>query len=231
MGYPEHPHQRRTNVSGMFLVAAVLAGLSLVGLGLLALLGVSFFRVSRSVAMPPPAPMVVSEYPIPTESISASVENVVVEIGQNGETLFNGEAMTLEQIEARLQQLAQQAPLLSGRAAIYVVEGTPFEHVQDVQAMFQRLGVEDPNLSTIPPAREVNIELDAKGKAAIDGNPADDPQGALQEIVQKHGSRATVILRADPKCPAEAVVRLKDLCQQLGFGKVTIDDDAAEATP
>jgi biopolymer transport protein ExbD len=226
MGYPEHPHQRATNAGGVFVVVAVLAGLALLAVGLLVVLGFSFFRVSRSVAVAPPAPM------IATEAESVRPQSLVIEVDPNGQALLNGEALPLDQMEAKIQQIQLSAPLGYVAIEIRAEEGTPFEHVQHVQHMLHNLQLDDPKLTTVPPAREVRVELDAKGKTVIDGQPALDAQGILQEIAQKHGSRAKVVIQADPQCPAEVVVRMKDLCQQLGFGKVDFENSTgAEAAP
>jgi biopolymer transport protein ExbD len=232
MGYPEHPHQRATSAGGVFLVVAVLVGLSLVAVGLLAVLGFSFYRVSRSVAISPPAPMVMETPMMVAESVPLDPQSLVIEIDREGKTSLNGEVLPLDQLEAMIQEVKQHTPLSSAGIEIRAEEGTAFEHVQRVQSMLHDLQLDDPKLTTMPPAREVHVKLDAEGKAAIDGLPALDAQGVLQEIAQKHGSRAKVILQADPQCPFEAVVKMKDLCQQLGFGKVAIQPKTeAETAP
>jgi biopolymer transport protein ExbD len=172
------------------------------------------------------APMMV------TEAVPVGPPSLVIEIDPNGQASLNGEVLPLDQMEAKIQEIKQQAPLSAGSIEVRAEEGTPFEHVQHVQNMLHHLQLDDHKLTAIPTAREVRVELNAEGKAVIDGQPALDAQGVLQEIVQKHGSRAKVVIQADPQCPAEFVVRMKDLCQQLGFGKVAFENSSgAETAP
>jgi biopolymer transport protein ExbD len=130
--------------------------------------------------------------------------------------------MPVEQIEARLRETMRQAYIGPESAEIRVVEGSPFEHVEKVLAMFRSLGMESPGMTTIPPERDVVVELDAEGKATVDGAAVEDPHAALQEIANKYGSRAKVVIRAHPQCPADAVVQITASCRQLGFGKVNV---------
>jgi hypothetical protein len=78
-------------------------------------------------------------------------------------------------------------------------------------------------MATVPPYRTVAVALDEEGKAAIDGEPVENVQSELQKIVSKHGSRAKVNIQAHPKCPAQFVVQLSQVCRDYGFGDVRVE--------
>lgn len=230
MGYPEHPHQRTTSAGGVFIVLAILAAVGLaivIGLGLF---GVGVYR-TQSVATPamvaPPTPLV----PPPlmgSSSIDFSPGDLTVEVDPQGQTYVGGEALSLEQIEEKFRVLLLNVGPSPQEIAIQVVEGTPFEHVEKVIAMYQRLGFSDPRLTTVPPYRHVQIVLDVEGRATVDGEETLDLQGALEKIAKEHGSRATLGVRAHPQCPADAVVKITQLGRDLGYGRVKLEKTQEE---
>ncbi len=225
MGYPEHPHQRATNAGGVFIVLAVLAAAGLAAVLAVGLLGMRAYR-TQSVATPvmvaPPTPLV----PPPlmgSSSIDFATGDLTVEVDPQGQTYVAGEALSLEQIEEKFRVLLLNVAPSPQEIVIQVVEGTPFEHVEKVIAMYQRLGLNDPRLTTVPPYRHVQIVLDAEGRATVDGEETLDLQGTLEKIAKEHGSRATLGVRAHPQCPADAVVKLTQLGRDLGYGRVKLE--------
>ncbi|MBW3595697.1 MAG: hypothetical protein KY475_00315 [Planctomycetes bacterium] len=218
MGVPEHPHQRSTS-GGVFVVLAVLLiGGALAGLAL-AMLGFGFFAVRR-------APIAVAA----TEAEVQRIDQLMVEIDQQGQTYLDGAPVPLEEIESRFQQQLDDGFAAHDAAQIRFEEGCPFEHVEKVREMFARLGLEDPEMNAVPPRRHVEVSLDAEGNVHIDEQPTDDVQGALQKIAQRHGRRATVQLTVHPQCPADAVAQVVEMCEQLGLGDVIVEsaEDAAQ---
>jgi biopolymer transport protein ExbD len=225
MGNPANQHLPAA--TGALVALAVVLGFALLIVGGAFLLGASYWGVRSVQVAPPPVPSIrVMESGATT--VTTVEEPLVVEIDQEGNTSYNGEQLPLELIEARFSSVSRILTLTSDNTAIRVEEGCPYEHVDKVREMFRRLGAENPQMSSVPPDREVTIVLDAEGKVAVDGQPAEDVTGALQKILNRHGSRATVMLQVDPQCPSEFVVRTLELCR--GFGRVQIHKtEAAEA--
>jgi biopolymer transport protein ExbD len=221
---PSHPHRQPANAAGFFVALALLAGFGLLVVGALFLFGWSFFRV-QTVAIPAtPVPAMKTMASSGTTTIVTS-GGFAVEIDQQGNVSLDGEEMPLEQVEARLQERLQAAPIDASLVEIRAEEGCPFEHVQAVRDMYARLGIEEPKLTTVPPRRDVTVELDAEGKPTLDGEPVADIGSAFQEIAQKHGRRATLTLHVDPQCPAEVVVQIEKLWTDSGLGEVKIAED------
>jgi biopolymer transport protein ExbD len=216
MGYPQP--QATRNAGSIFAAIAVLAAIALVLVGVIIAFG-RFFFSSHEVPMSPS--VAVAEYATTTEvAKSYSAADLTVEIDEQGQTYYHGESMPLEQIRPRIQE-AMMHVATTGEV-ILVVEGCPFEYVENVLAMYKELGFTSPGMGTIPPYRTVTVTLDEQGKASIDGEPSENPQGELQEIVAKHGSRARVKIEADPKCPSQFVVQLTKYCRDHGFGDVQV---------
>jgi biopolymer transport protein ExbD len=221
---PPQPQKQPVNVSGCFVALAVVAGLGVLVLAVLFVFGWSFYRVA-AVGPPTPAPMmkaVATTNGVTTATYTG--DEFDVEIDREGNVSVAGERMTLEEVEKLFQERFDAAQS-HGEIDIRVEEGCLFEHVQAVRDMYQRLGTSDPNLTTVPPRREVVVELDGEGKPTLDGEPAPDILGAFQEIAKKHGSRATLTMRVDPQCPFEVVSQIKELWTQSGLGDVKIADD------
>lgn len=219
MGHPEHPHQRSSS-GGVFVALAVVLALGLLVAGVVALVGYSLFSV-RTVMTTSSPPVPMQEYRLEATTY-ATISPLVVEVDPQGQTSVGGQPKPLEEIEAQFRQILENAVPVDP-PEIYAVEGTPFEHVEKVKAMFRKLGYDNPNIDTVPPFRHVVVQLDAEGNPTIDGQAAPEIQTVLQQIAQEHGGRATITVQVHPQCPTEAVVRVKDLCNQLGFGKVTVE--------
>jgi biopolymer transport protein ExbD len=223
---PPQPQRQPANVAGLFIVLAVLAGLGLLVVGALVLFGWSFY--SFQTVAPPPAATIAKTAAtngVAMDSYTVVSESFDVEIDREGKISFNGETKTLDEVESLLQQRMQSAPIDASSIDLRVEEGCPFEHVQAVREMYQRLGLGDPNLTTVPPRREVVVELDAEGKPTLDGQGVQDITGDFQQIFQNHGARATLTLRVHPQCPAEVVVQIKQLWSQTGLGEVKIAEE------
>jgi biopolymer transport protein ExbD len=224
MGFPEPKPTR--NASNVFLVLAVVSGLGLAVFVALFVLGFTFFAVA-----PTPATTTGvsggssyaasdSDTAGPTRSYSSF--DLVVEIDQQGQTYYKGQPVPLEQIKPQLREAMKYVPVGS-ETVIQVVEGCPYEHLEGVVAMYREMGLPNPPMATIPPYRTVAVALDEEGKAAIDGEPVENVQAELQKIVSKHGSRAKVNIQAHPKCPAQFVVQLSQVCRDYGFGEVRVE--------
>ncbi len=189
---------------------------ALVGLGLLAAIG--FFLVSwltfREVAVP--KERVVDHYQV---AQPGQVNVLVVEVEQDGQFLVNGQRRSLEELEDQFRQArALGVPVTPPQ--VYVVDGTPIVHLQKIQERFRTMGFAEPQLITVPPRRRVTVQVDAQGNPTIDGQATPEIQSALEGIAKEHRDRVTVVVRADPQCPADAVIQLMNLCKQLGFGGI-----------
>jgi biopolymer transport protein ExbD len=228
MGHPQ-PERQPVNVAGLFVVLAVLAGLGLLVLAAV-LVGWSFFRISSGAVTATPAPVMKTAVAMNAGTRAEATGSFDLEIDQEGNVSLDGQQLPLEQIEALLQMRLQAPPMYSSEMGVRVEEGCPFEHVQAVRDMYQRLGLPEPKLTTVPPRREVIVEVDAEGKPTLDGEPVSDISGAFQQIAQKHGSRATLTLHIDPQCPAEAVVQIQQLWTDAGLGEVKIADEDNSAS-
>jgi biopolymer transport protein ExbD len=165
-----------------------------------------------------------------TGTMAVSGASFDVEIDQEGQFSLDGQQAPLEQIEALFQARLQDPAMTAGEIEIRAEEGCPYEYVQAVRDMYQRLGIPDPKLTTVPPRREVVVALDAEGKTTLDGEPVADISGEFQEIARRHGSRATLTLRIDPQCPAEAVVQIQKLWTDGGLGDMKIAEEETSAS-
>ena len=221
MGIPEHTHRRSNSAGGVFTILAALLIAGLAAAAVLAVAGIGFWSVSHE----EPAAIVY------TDEAVESPGNLIVEVDQQGQTHLEGRPTPLETIEATFQAKMHHG-VSADSAQIHFVEGCPFEHVEKVRAMFQRLGFENPQMSPLPPQRQVAVRLDGEGNASIDGEPAEDVRTTLHVIADRHGRRATVHLQVDPQCPADAVSRILSICEQAQLGAVKIEavDGANEST-
>jgi biopolymer transport protein ExbD len=191
----------------------------------LAVTGIGFWSVSREEPSIAPAMMAY------TDEAVAEPGNLIVEVDQQGQTHLGGRPTPLETIEATFKAKMRHG-VTADSAQIHFVEGCPFEHVQKVRDMFRRLGYENPEMTPLPPQRQVVVRLDAEGNATIDGEPAENVRTTLHAIADRHGRRATVLLQVDPQCPADAVSRILSICEQarLGAVKIAAVEGSAEST-
>jgi biopolymer transport protein ExbD len=218
MGIPEP--RKTTNASGVFLAISLIAGASLFLVVAIFVVRSVFFGSAPASATP--SHVMGVAYTTEAAEKSYSSEDLVVEIDQHGQTYYKGQALPLEQIRPYVQDALR---VLGGTSdtAIKVEEGCPFEHVESVVAMYKDLGMASPRMANIPPRRTVVVTFDAEGNASVDGNRVEKVQEELRQIAAKHGSRATVNIQADPKCPSQFVVQLAQICRENGFGDVQVE--------
>lgn len=222
MGIPEHPHPRSSSAGGVFVVLAVLVVGGLLAVAALGVFGLRVFTVqSRQPATP--MPMV---YTMETKSeVDLYTPGAIrIELDQQGQITFNGEATSHEVFQTLLQnRMAEHGHLGNEVVTVEVEESCPSEELQKVLEALRGVGVDNPPLTSIPPRREVQVQLDQEGNPSIDGQATDDLLGVLQKIGEKYGNRATVVVQSHPRTPAEAVVRVRNLCQQARLGPIRLE--------
>jgi biopolymer transport protein ExbD len=218
MGIPEP--RKTTNTSGVFLAITLIAGVAFLLLVAVFVVRSVFYRPAPAQVFSPHGSGVA--YTTKAVEKTYSPDDLVVEIDQQGQTYYKGQAMPLEQIRPLVQDALR---VLGGTSdtAIRAEEGCPFEYVEGVIAMYKDIGMASPRMATIPPRRSVVVTLDAEGKAAIDGEPVENAQEQLRKIAAKHHSRAKVTIQADPKCPFQFVAQLSQVCRESGFGEVQVE--------
>jgi biopolymer transport protein ExbD len=223
MGIPEHAHRRSNSAGGVFVILAALLIAGLAAAAVLAVLGVGFWTVHSD------GPTAIPATPDFADEMADAPPDLTVEVDRQGRTYLNGQATPLDDIQATFEQRMRHG-VSADSAQIHFEEGCPFEHVDKARDMFRRLGFQDPQMTSVPPRRQVAVSLDAEGNASIDGESAEDVRRTLQEIAQRHGRRATVHLQVDPQCPAEAVSAILAHCNHVGLGAVNIEaNETAES--
>ena len=160
-----------------------------------------------------------------------SPEDLTIELDREGRMHYKGAVKALEEIRPHLSKATRQLST-DGIAVVQVEEGCPSEFVERVVRMYKELGVQDLKMMTLPPRRAVEVRLDATGKAIVDARQVKDVQAELRQIALKHGSRATVTIYPDPKCPSESVIQLVHFCKEVSFGRVVVNatEPVAEAS-